>query len=70
VVFYAIEKQDSEWVIYVHGAAILRCARSDVALEIVKVAQARLGNEVPEPAPGYALPGEALPRVRWRESGA
>jgi hypothetical protein len=46
-VFYAIEKQDSEWVIYVHGVAILRCAQSDVALEIVRAAQALLGDTSP-----------------------
>jgi hypothetical protein len=69
-VLYAIERQDSEWVVYVHGTAILRCARSDVALEIVKMAQALLGNETPERACDYALPGEMLPRARLRESGA
>jgi hypothetical protein len=65
-VFYAIEKQDSEWVIYVHGAAILRCAESDIALEIVRAAQSLLGNQ----ALDHALLGETLPPVRCRESGA
>ena len=59
--FYAIEKQDTEWVIYVHGVAILRCAHSDAALEAVKAAQSLLGN--------HALLGETLPPVRYRETG-
>ena len=59
--FYAIEKQDSEWVIYVHGAAILRCAESDVALEIVRAAQSLLGNQ--------ALLGETSPSGRCGDNG-
>jgi len=61
-VFYAIEKEDAEWVIYVHGVAILRCARSDIAFEVVKAAQLMLGDQ--------ALLGEALPEGRCGESGA
>jgi hypothetical protein len=66
VVFYAIEKQDSEWVVYVHGAPILRCARPDIAQEIVRTARALLG----EAAPDHALLGETPPRARLRGSGA
>ncbi len=59
---YAIEKQGAEWVVYVHGAAILRCAQSDVAFEIVKAAQALLGDQ--------ALLGETSPSDRCGDSGA
>lgn len=64
--FYAIEKKDSEWVVYVHGAPILRCARFDVAQEVVKAAQALRGDG----AADYALPGDTVLRRRLRKSGA
>ena len=65
--FYAIEKQDSEWVIYVHGVAILRCEQSDIALEVVRSAlQSLLGDRDAD----QALLGETLPPIRLRESGA
>jgi hypothetical protein len=65
VVFYAIKKEDMEWVIYVHGVAILRCARSDIAFEVVKAAQLLLGT----PAGGQASLGEAVPEGRRGDSG-
>ena len=39
---YAIEKLDSEWVVFAGGAAILRCAEADMALEITRMARDRL----------------------------
>ena len=45
--FYVIEKQENGWIIYVHGVAILRCAEPDIALEVVRAAQALLGETSP-----------------------
>ena len=39
---YAIEKQQTGWIIYVHGVAIMHCAEFSVALEIMQMAQERL----------------------------
>ena len=52
---YRVEKRNDEWVVYAHGTAILRCAQPDVAQEIVRLAQALLG--------------EAEPAVRCEDSG-
>ena len=44
----AIEKLNSEWVVFAGGAAILRCARADMAREITRMAReqmARLADE-------------------------
>ena len=52
---YRVEKCNDEWLVYAHGTAILRCAQPDVAQEIVRLAQALLG--------------EAEPAVRCEDSG-
>lgn len=40
--FYAIEKQGAEWIIYAQGVAILRCEQADIALEVAQMAQERM----------------------------
>lgn len=47
MVTYGIEEHEGEWVVYVHGFAILRCAQPDVAQEVVRMAQALLGETEP-----------------------
>lgn len=44
---YRVEKHDDEWVVYAHGTAILRCAQPEVARDIVRLAQALLGEAEP-----------------------
>jgi hypothetical protein len=44
---YSIEKHKSEWVVYAHGAAVLRCAEMSMALEIIQVALECLAQPKP-----------------------
>jgi hypothetical protein len=50
---YSIEKHASEWVIYAHGTAVLRCAEMNMALEIMQVALECLTQ--PKPPLGPAI---------------
>ena len=41
------EQRDDEWVVFAHDTAVLRCAQPDVAREMVRLAQALLGEAEP-----------------------